>query len=206
MGATLVASRQAMPGSCGPVVVGRRSHRPGLSSLITTSVGRHMATVIYPGSFDPFHLGHLDVVTQSVELFGDVVVAAMHNPSKPSGMFTLDERLAMIVESVAHLPSVRVEAFAGLAVDAARRAGADFIVKGLRTGGDFEVEQQMAHTNHAVAGVRTVYLPCEPRLVFISSRFIREIAKYGGEVAALVPAPVARRLVAHGTSTKDSDT
>ncbi|MEI2704221.1 MAG: pantetheine-phosphate adenylyltransferase [Ilumatobacteraceae bacterium] len=165
-----------------------------------------MATVIYPGSFDPFHLGHLDVVTQSVELFGDVVVAAMHNPSKPSGMFTLDERLAMIAESVAHLPSVRVEAFAGLAVAAARRAGADFIVKGLRTGGDFEVEQQMAHTNHAVAGVRTVYLPCEPRLVFISSRFIREIAKYGGEVAALVPAPVARRLAAHGTSTKDSDT
>lgn len=165
-----------------------------------------MATVIYPGSFDPFHLGHLDVVTQSVELFGDVVVAAMHNPSKPSGMFTLDERLAMIAESVAHLPSVRVEAFAGLAVAASRRAGADFIVKGLRTGGDFEVEQQMAHTNHAVAGVRTVYLPCEPRLVFISSRFIREIAKYGGEVAALVPAPVARRLAAHGTSTKDSDT
>lgn len=165
-----------------------------------------MATVIYPGSFDPFHLGHLDVVTQSVELFGAVIVAAMHNPSKPSGMFTLAERLEMISESVAHLPSVRVESFSGLAVDAAARTGADFIVKGLRTAGDFEVEQQMAHTNHAVTGVRTVYLPSEPGLVFISSRFIREIAKYGGEVAALVPAPVARRLVAYGSSTKDSDT
>jgi len=153
-----------------------------------------MATVLYPGSFDPIHLGHLDVIEQSVELFGDVIVAAMHNPSKPSGMFTLDERLGLIRDTVAHLSSVRVEAFPGLAVDAARDLGADFIVKGLRTGGDFEVEQQMAHTNHAAAGVRTVYLPCKPSLVFISSRFIREIAQYGGDVSAMVPAPVASAL------------
>jgi pantetheine-phosphate adenylyltransferase len=154
-----------------------------------------MATVLYPGSFDPIHLGHLDVIEQSVELFGDVIVAAMHNPSKPSGMFTLDERLELIEATVAHLPTVRVEAFPGLAVDAARGLGADFIVKGLRTGGDFEVEQQMAHTNFAAAGVRTVYLPCNPALVFISSRFIREIAQYGGDVSAMVPAPVVTALV-----------
>jgi pantetheine-phosphate adenylyltransferase len=153
-----------------------------------------MATVVYPGSFDPFHLGHLDVVEQATELFGSVIVAAMHNPSKPSGMFTLDERITMIGESVAHVARVEVRSFAGLAVDAAVHAGADFIVKGLRTGGDFEVEQQMAHTNYAVAGVRTVYLPCNPALVFISSRFIREIAKYGGDVSGLVPAPVGRHL------------
>jgi len=158
-----------------------------------------MTTVLYPGSFDPIHLGHLDVIEQSMELFGDVVVAAMHNPSKPSGMFTLDERLAMIEESVEPLRSrpgsVRVVAFPGLAVDAARSAGVDFIVKGLRTGGDFEVEQQMAHTNYAAAGVRTVYLPCKPSLVFISSRFIREIAKYGGDVTAMVPAAVVPQLI-----------
>jgi len=151
-------------------------------------------TVLYPGSFDPFHLGHLDVVEQSVELFGKVVVAVMHNPSKPGGMFTLDERVEMIQKSVAHLGSVDVVPFAGLAVDAARDASAAFIVKGLRTGGDFEVEQQMAHTNHAVSGVRTVYLPCKPALVSISSRFIREIAHFGGDVSALVPAPVAAQL------------
>lgn len=156
-----------------------------------------MPTVLYPGSFDPIHLGHLDVIEQSVELFGSVIVAAMHNPTKPSGMFTLDERLEMIEQSVAELgagASVRVVSFPGLVVDAARNLGADFIVKGLRTGGDFEVEQQMAHTNYAAAGVRTVYLPCKPSLVFISSRFIREIANYGGDVSAMVPAPVLAPL------------
>lgn len=153
-----------------------------------------MTVAMYPGSFDPFHLGHLDVVEQSVELFGNVIIAAMHNPTKPSGMFSLEERMAMIGETVRHLPSVEVRSFSGLAVDAARHFDASFIVKGLRTGGDFEIEQQMAHTNHAVAGVRTVYLPCKPGLVFISSRFIRELAKYGGDVTDLVPAPVADRL------------
>ena len=152
------------------------------------------AAAIYPGSFDPFHNGHLDVVAQAVELFGSVVVATMHNPTKPSGMFSLDERLAMIHESVAHLPTVTVDAFAGLAIHAARDANVGFIVKGLRTPSDFEVEQQMAQTNHDVSGFRTVFLPCAPALSFISSRFIREIAQYGGDVTGLVPAPVATAL------------
>ena len=153
-----------------------------------------MATVLYPGSFDPLHLGHIDVIEQSVALFGKVVVGVMHNPTKPGGMFTLEERVDMIRQSISYLPSVKVQTFPGLAVDAAKATKAAFIVKGLRTGGDFEVEQQMAHTNHAVSGVRTVYLPCNPALVSISSRFIREIAQYGGDVTSLVPAPVAIEL------------
>jgi pantetheine-phosphate adenylyltransferase len=100
----------------------------------------------------------------------------------------------MAREAVAHVSGVRVEAFPGLAIDAAKTAGADFIVKGLRTPADFEVEQQMALTNHSVSGVRTVYVPCRPDLSFVSSRFIREIAQYGGNVRHLVPRAVAEQL------------
>jgi pantetheine-phosphate adenylyltransferase len=158
-----------------------------------------MAKVLYPGSFDPVHLGHLDVVEQALELFGHVVVAAMHNPAKPSGMFSLDERLTMIDDVVDPLRGpgrvVEVVAFPGLAVDAARSVEVDFIVKGLRTGGDFEIEQQMAQTNHVAAGVRTVFVPCKPALVYLSSRFIREIAQYGGDVSAMVPPSVLAHLL-----------
>lgn len=149
---------------------------------------------LYPGSFDPFHVGHLDVVTQAAELFGNVVVAVMHNPDKPSGLIPLADRVTLARRSTEHVSGVRVEAFPGLAVQAAASAGASFIVKGLRTPGDFEVEQQMAHTNHSVTGIRTVYLPCRADQAFISSRFIREIAQHGGRIDHLVPAPVASAL------------
>jgi pantetheine-phosphate adenylyltransferase len=151
-------------------------------------------SVLYPGSFDPVHLGHVDVIEQATELFGRVIVAVMHNPSKPSGLFTIPERVAMLEAGLVHLDGVRVEPFGGLAIDAARSSGASFIVKGLRNAGDFEIEQQMAHTNHSVSGVRTVYVACRPDRVFLSSRFIREIAQYGGDVSHLVPATVASEL------------
>lgn len=153
-----------------------------------------MTTVLYPGSFDPFHLGHLDVVAQAAELFGSVVVAVMHNPDKPSGLFPTDERVRLARESCAHISGVTVDKYPGLAVDAARKVGADFIVKGLRTPGDFEIEQQMAHTNFAVAKVRTVYVPCDPALGHISSRFIRDIAQHHGDISTLVPANVMSAL------------
>lgn len=149
---------------------------------------------MYPGSFDPLHLGHVDVIEQAVELFERVVVMVMHNPEKPSGRFTIEERVELIRRSTSHLAGVSVEAHPGLAVDAARSIGARFIVKGLRVAGDFEVEQQMAQTNWAVAAVRTVYLPCRPDRSFISSRFLRDIAGHGGDVSHLVPDAVAEAL------------
>ena len=154
---------------------------------------------LYPGSFDPLHLGHVDVIAQATELFGSVVVAVMHNPSKPSGLFPVEQRVELARASLAHLDPdgtgcVTVEARSGLAVQAAAADHADFIVKGLRTAGDFEVEQQMAHNNYAVTGIRTVYLPCSPEFSYISSRFVREIAKYRGAIGHLVPAPVAGAL------------
>ncbi|HWL41680.1 MAG TPA: pantetheine-phosphate adenylyltransferase [Ilumatobacter sp.] len=150
--------------------------------------------VLIPGSFDPIHLGHVDVVDQALELFGAVVVAVLYNREKPSGLFTPDERVALIEASLADRPNVTVRASGGLAVDAATEAGARFVVKGLRTGADFEIEQQMALMNHSVAGVRTVFLPCRPEYAFVSSRFIREIAAHQGRIAHLVPEPVAQAL------------
>jgi pantetheine-phosphate adenylyltransferase len=155
----------------------------------------HPRRVLYPGSFDPLHLGHLDVIEQAHELFGEVVVAVMYNFAKPSGMFDVDERVALIEHAVGGLDRVTVEKHTGLAIQAAEAAGVDFIVKGLRTPGDFEIEQQMAHMNHSVSGMRTVYVPARPDLGFVSSRFVREIANYGGDVSHLVPPAVADALV-----------
>lgn len=153
-----------------------------------------MATVLIPGSFDPLHLGHIDVVDQAVELFGDVVVGVLVNFEKPGGMFTPDERVALAEASLADRPSVTVRAFGGLAVQAAADVGADLVVKGLRTSADFDIELQMAHMNHSVTGIRTVFVPCRPDYGFVSSRFIREIAAHGGSVEHLVAPPVAVAL------------
>ena len=156
-----------------------------------------MATVLNPGSFDPIHLGHVDVIEQAVDLFGAVVVAVMHNHEKPGGLFAVDERVRLIEASAAEAgiaDRVRVVTHAGLAIQAAAAAGADFIVKGLRNAADFEIEQQMALTNHQSSGIRTVYLPCRADRHHISSRFVREIARYGGSVAHMVPRPVDEAL------------
>ena len=155
-----------------------------------------MATVLYPGSFDPIHLGHLDIIEQASRLFGKVVVAILHNPEKHGGVFSVEERIALIQVALqtAQVKNVEIHAVPGLAVDAARVVQADFMVKGLRNSGDFEIEQQMAHTNFAVAGIPTVYLPCSPAYTSVSSRFIREIAQYGGDPSSMVPANVAHAL------------
>lgn len=166
-----------------------------------------MATVLTPGSFDPIHLGHIDVVEQSVELFGRCVVTVMHNHEKTGGLFTVDERMELIRASVEEAglgDAVEVRAHAGLAIQAAAEAGADFIVKGLRNAADFEIEQQMALTNHSVTAIRTVYLPCRADRHYVSSRFVREIARYGGAVAHMVPGPVDEALTRKFGSAADT--
>jgi pantetheine-phosphate adenylyltransferase len=150
-----------------------------------------MATVLIPGSFDPLHLGHIDVVDQAALLFGAVVVGVLYNHDKPSGLFTPDQRVELARACLAGRAGVTVEKFSGLAVQAADQAGADFIVKGLRGPHDLDIELQMAHMNHSVAGVHTVFLPCRPNLAFVSSRFVREVAAHGGSIVA---APVAAAL------------
>jgi pantetheine-phosphate adenylyltransferase len=153
-----------------------------------------MPRAFYPGSFDPLHNGHVEVIDMASRLFGEVVVTVMLNPAKPAGLFDLAARTAMIEESVGDRAGVTVTSHPGLVVQAWADLGADFAVKGVRSGTDLDVEMQMAHTNAAVSGMPTVFLPTSAAHGFVSSRFIREIAKEGGDVSALVPTPVLRHL------------
>ncbi|MDP7549933.1 MAG: pantetheine-phosphate adenylyltransferase [Acidimicrobiales bacterium] len=159
-----------------------------------------MTRVLYPGSFDPVHNGHVEMVETSARLFDEVVVAALINPSKGDGLFDLDERMGLLDDCFDHLPNVSTTFFDGLVVDLAREFGADFIIKGLRAVSDFESELQMAQMNSAISGVETLFLPTASRRSFLASRLIREVARLGGDVSTMVPDSVSRRLADRFTS------
>ncbi len=155
-----------------------------------------MRTALFPGSFDPFHNGHLEVVEAASRMFDHVVVAPMRNTQKGEPLFDLDERLQMIGDSVAHLPNVSLSSFSSLVVDLAREVGADVIVKGLRVASDAEAELQQAQMNKKVAGIETLFIPCSSEYSFIASKYVRDFARFGGadRIGSTVPAPVLVKL------------
>ncbi|HKU81973.1 MAG TPA: pantetheine-phosphate adenylyltransferase [Candidatus Tumulicola sp.] len=149
---------------------------------------------IYPGSFDPPTNGHLDVVERAARCFGELVVAIVVNPQKRSPMFSLDERVTMLKESISGIPNTRVEHFRGLLADYVKASGADVIVKGLRVVSDFESEMSAALMNRSLSSVDTFFLMSDQRYSFVSSSLVKEVFFLGGDVASLVPEPVLRLM------------
>lgn len=153
-----------------------------------------MIIALVPGSFDPPTKGHLDVVERCAALFDEVVVSVVHNPSK-SPLFTANERVALLEECSTEWSNVRVASFEGLLVDFAREVGAKTMVKGLRAVTDFEFEIQMSQMNRHLSGdVVSLFVATKPEYAYLSSSLVKEVARLGGSVDALVPEPVAAAL------------
>lgn len=151
-------------------------------------------TAIYPGSFDPITLGHLDIIERGGKLFERVIVAVLCNPSKQP-LFSVEKRVEQIRLCTKHLPNVEVDSFTGLTVEYAKLRNAKVLLRGLRVLSDFEKELQMAHTNATLwDGIETVFLATAREYSFLSSSIVKEIAKFGGSVAHLVPENVARDI------------
>ena len=154
-----------------------------------------MTHAVCPGSFDPPTLGHLDVFGRAAGLFDRVTVAVLVNPDK-QGLFSVDERLALLRDTTAQWPNVTIDSFRGLLVDYCTASGISAIVKGLRGAADFDYELQMAQMNHRLTGVDTLFLATNPEFSFVSSSLVKQVATLGGEVGHLLPDVVAAALAA----------
>jgi len=148
---------------------------------------------VCPGSFDPVTNGHLDVVERASRLYDEVTVAVLVNASK-AGLFEVPERIEMLQEVTAGLGNVKVDSFQGLLVDYCRERDIPVVVKGLRAVSDFDYELQMSQMNNRLTGIETLFVATNPEYSFLSSSLVKEVAKWGGDVAGLVPDAVLPRL------------
>ena len=156
-------------------------------------MARKFVRALFPGSFDPITNGHLDVINRGMKLFDELIIAVGRSPVK-NQLFTPKERVEMIAELVADMPSVSVESFDGLTVEYAAKKEADVILRGLRSLTDVQYEFQLAMTNRAVAGIETVFVMTSEQYGFTSSTLIRQVATLGGNLSKLIPENVRNRL------------
>ena len=149
---------------------------------------------VYPGSFDPVTLGHLDILQRGLELFDKVIIAIAYNIEK-KGLFTFEERKELIQQSIDGNSHVIIDSFDGLLIDYVKKVGATFVIRGLRAMSDFEYEFQMASINRTLnPGMDTLFMMTSKDYFFISSRTIKEVAQFHGSVSSFVPSPVEKRL------------
>ena len=154
-----------------------------------------MKIAIYPGSFDPFTNGHLDILKSGAEIFDKVIIAVSYNINK-KGFLSVDERVDLIKRCVSNIPNIEVDSFEGLTVDYAKKKGANTLLRGLRTSFDFEYELQLSQTNNALFNdLKTVFLITKPEYNFISSSMVREILVNKGDISKFVPKVVEDYLV-----------
>ncbi len=147
-----------------------------------------MRKVVYPGSFDPITLGHLDIIKRAASLFDELIISVLNNKEKMP-LFSVEERVKILKKVTADLPNVKVDSFSGLLVEYAKENDISVAVRGLRTTNDFEYELQIAQTNDMLSGgkLETIFLTANPEYSFISSSAVREIASFGGNVSSCVP-------------------
>lgn len=141
---------------------------------------------VFPGSFDPITLGHESVITRALPLFDSIIIAIGENSEK-KGYFPIEKRLEWIRKTFEKFPQITVQSYTGLTVDFCKKVNAAFILRGLRTSADFEFERGIGQMNKNISGIETVFLLSEPEHTSLSSSIIREIHKYGGDIAAFVP-------------------
>lgn len=153
-----------------------------------------MKKVIYPGTFDPVTNGHIDIISRAIELFDEVIVTVAKNPGK-TALFSVEERVEMLRESLKDLKSVAVDSFDGLVVDHAKQVGAIGIIRGLRAVSDFEYEFQMALMNRKLADeITTILLMPHARYTYLNSTIVRNLAQFQGDVSEFVPPIVVEKL------------
>ena len=154
-----------------------------------------MATAIYPGSFDPVTKGHLDLIERASKLFDHLNVCILNNSSKKCPLFSVEERVKMLQDTVGVKPNVSVETYDGLLIEYAKKCNSNIIVRGLREMTDFEIELQMAQVNKEVSGnIETLFLAADPKYSNVSSSVVREFAKFGVPVGGFVPENVLMKL------------
>ena len=155
-----------------------------------------MSTAVYPGSFDPVTRGHMDIVCRAAKLFDHLTVVVAHNLSKPSGLFTVEERVQMLRRCTSHLPNVSVDVCDGLLADYVRKVGANVVVKGLRAMSDFEQEFQQALTNKKLyPEMETLFISSAVEYMYLSSSIVKQVCSLGGDITDFVSPEVRDEII-----------